>query len=416
MNDIFSGFNKLFSVDSSSTNGMVSPNYSKKTKTPVLTTTTTFKNTASSTINSIKNYVFGNSNNTIKTNKNRNNSISYLQNKNKKKSLISNVKSIISGESGLLQTIFNILLLLLLLYLIYRVLYLLFGPPKDINQSKTEPVFLCNSCSDDEKGKCHLDGTSGPHDASKKYVYSPPDGNKSQERFYIPSDVLNKDETLSHSYATSFWIKVNSETWNDKLYNGIKHKQENQKIIEENYDNCDKNNNDNDNNGNTKDNSGRKCILYRGREDKQVFGFWLSPKNNDIWCQINTKDDAGVLLEEGVMLKNIPLNEWFNITAVIDNRSYEVYMNDKLVKTISLYGTPLESSGNLHITNNGGFNGNLAYLQYFNTTLQPERIKSLHNYYLKEIKKCIKYEKKPDSPSDPQPQPQPQPVCDCNYM
>ena len=423
MNDIFSEFNRIFSVNSSKGVFPSAPTINSKKRSTLTKTTSTFKNTASSTIKSIKNFIFGNKN---KKNISKNNSINNIENQ---QNIFGNngikmpsVKEMVNGESSLLQTIFNILLLLLILYLIYRILKYFFGPPKDINDPNTEPVFLCNACCNGEKGVCHLDGTTGPHDATKKYVYSPPGGNILQERFYIPSNVLNKDETLSHSYATSFWIKVSNENWSTTLYNGIKNKQENQEIIDDNKDKDDKDDKDCKDDKDDKDDKDKsdnddihKCILYRGREDKQVFGFWLSPKNNDIWCQINTKDDAGVILEEGVMLKNIPLNEWFNITAVIDNRSFEVYMNGKLVKSISLYGTPLESAGNLHITNNGGFKGYLAYLQYFNTTLQPERIKSLHNYYLKEIRKCIKYEKKPQPPPNPDPE-KPQPVCDCNYM
>ena len=424
MNNIFSEFNRLFSVNSSKDVFPSAPIINSKKKSTLTKTTSTFKNTASSTIDSFKNLIFGNKNknknkNYISTNK-------LLNNKENQQKIFGNnglkiplVNDIINGESSLLQTIFNILVLLLLLYLIYRVLHYFFGPPKDINDPKTEPVFLCNACSDDRKGKCNLDGSTGPHDATKIYVYRPPGSNISQERYYIPSDILNTEKSLSHSYSTSFWIKVNNETWStNKLYDGIKNKQDNQEIIEEKYENCNKKNDDNQQN-NQRNSDGRKCILYRGKEDKQVFGFWLSPKNNDIWCQINTQDDAGAILEEGVMLKNIPLNKWFNITAVIDNRSFEIYMNDKLVKTISLYGTPFESSGNLYITKNGGFSGNLAYIQYFNTTLQPKRIKILHDYYLKQINKCIKDEKKSNKPQpkpEPKPEPKPKPECDCNYM
>ena len=70
----------------------------------------------------------------------------------------------------------------------------------------------------------------------------------------------------------------------------------------------------------------------------------------------------------------------------------------------------------MYITTNGGFEGNLAYLQYFNATLKPERIKKLHDYYLKKINKCIKKYDKPKPDPGPDPEPDPQPSCPCNYV
>ena len=412
MDNIFSNFNRIFHVNSSKDVFPSAPTINSKKTSTLTKTTSTFKNAASSTVDTVKSFIFGNKN---KKNNSKNNSIYNIENQQNvfgnNGIKIPSFKEMVNGESSLLQTIFNILLLLLLLYLIYRILHYFFGLPKDINDPKTEPVFLCNACGDKGKGDCSLDGTKGPHDATKPYVYRPPGGNISQERFYIPSDALNKEDSLSKSYATSFWIKVDQKTWKNDHYDGIKNKQDNQEIIEDNTtddtkDNT-KDNKNKDDDSMTQD--GRKCILFRGTEDKQVFGFWLSPKSNDIWCQVHTEDDAGAILEEGTMLKNIPLNKWFNITGVIDNRTFEVYMDGKLVKTISLYGSPFNSSGRMYITKNGGFNGSLAYLQYFNTTLQPKRIKTLYSYYLKQVKKCIKEDNKPLPEPSPQPKPQPKP-------
>jgi hypothetical protein len=403
MANIFSNFNRIFHVNSSKDVFPSAPTINSKKTSTLTKTTSTFKNAASSTVDTVKSFIFGNKN------KKNNNKINSKNNIENQKNIFGNngvkipsFKEMINGESSLLQTIFNILLLLLLLYLIYRILNYFFGPPKDINDPKTEPVFLCNACDDNGNGECSLDGTKGPHDATKPYVYRPPGGNISQERFYIPSSALNKEDTLSKSYATSFWIKVDQETWKIENYDGIKNKQDNQEIIED----------DTDKNDDSMTKEGRKCILFRGTEDKQLFGFWLSPKSNDIWCQIHTENEAGVILEEGTIIKNIPLNKWFNITAVIDNRTFEVYMNGKLVKTISLYGLPFNTNGNMYITKNGGFNGSLAYLQYFNTAIQPKRIKILYSYYLKQVKKCIK-EDKPKKPCYPKPEPDPKSDPDC---
>ena len=77
---------------------------------------------------------------------------------------------------------------------------------------------------------------------------------------------------------------------------------------------------------------------------------------------------------------------------VMNEKSLEVYVNGRLVDTISLFGYPLPANGNLHITPNGkGYPGKLAYVQYFNTPIGAQRINRLYKYYLKEIKKCSGY-------------------------
>ena len=377
---------------------------------------TTTSSTSTSTLSNIKSYIMGNNSNSNSKNNSKNNS----------KSKNGFLKYI--GE-GLLKNILILLLILLIAFLLYRLFSYLFGPARFLNDPDTEPVFICNPCNSSKK--CDIDGSEGPHNARKPYFYKPV-GKPELARPFIPSSVLNKPDPITHNYSVSFWMKVDSKNWYSRIrdnetelsgFNG--ENSENQDVIEDQDTPTD----DTTTNDTTTDtliihkknvNKMRnwKSVLYRGSIDKQVFGFWLSPISNTLSCHIHTKTQTEDSVDEGILIPDIPINKWFNITAVINQRSYEVYFNGKLYKTISLYGDPYNASGNMKVTSGGGFKGNLAYLQYFNTPIDAKRINLLYNYYLKEIKRCEKTTKPtpcptpgPDPDPTPDPDPKPTPVC-----
>ena len=374
------------------------------------TTSTTTSSTSTSTLSSIKSYIMGNNSNSNSNSNSKNNS----------KSKNGFLKYI--GE-GVLKNILILLLILLIAFLLYRLFSYLFDPARFLNDPDTEPVFICNPCNSSKK--CDIDGSEGPHNARKPYFYKPV-GKPELARPFIPSSVLNKPDPITHNYSVSFWMKVDSKNWYSRIrdnetelsgFNG--ENSENQDVIEDQDTPTD----DTTTNDTTTDtliihkknvNKMRnwKSVLYRGSIDKQVFGFWLSPISNTLSCHIHTKTQTEDSVDEGILIPDIPINKWFNITAVINQRSYEVYFNGKLYKTISLYGDPYQASGNMKVTYRGGFKGKLAYLQYFNTPIDAKRINLLYNYYLKEIKKCEKTTKPTPCPTpDPEPEPNPIPVC-----
>jgi len=381
------------------------------------------KTESTSTMSSIKSYIMGN------------NSNSNSKSKSKTKTNSKNGNSIMKyiGE-GVLKNILVVLLILLIAFLLYRLFSYLFGPARFLNDPDTEPVFICKPCNSSKK--CDIDGSQGSHNATKPYFYKPV-GKPESARSFIPSDVLNKPDPITHNYSVSFWMKVDSKNWYSRLgddnetelsgFNG--ENSENQDVIEDqDTPTDDTTSTDTTSTDDTstdaliihKKNVNKmknwSSVLYRGSKKKQVFGFWLSPISNTLSCHLHTKTRKEDSVDEGVLIPDIPINKWFNITAVINQRSYELYFNGKLYKTISLYGDPYEASGNMKITSGGGFKGELAYLQYFNTPIDAKRINLLYKYYLKEIIKCEKTSKPcpdptPDPTPTPTPDPTPTPVC-----
>lgn len=165
-----------------------------------------------------------------------------------------------------------------------------------------------------------------------------------------PLTIPYKDvtETTPNLYTYSFWLYINGEPndnnyWGNYRFNEWKH------VLH------------------------RGGKLVDGRVKFQSPGFWLSPSTNTLYAAISTKSDI-----EYITLGDIDLDKWVNIVFVINQTTIEIYKNCKLEKTYTLYN-PIINVGqtDLLITQNGGFAGNIAYLQYFNRALQPGDIQAL---------------------------------------
>ena len=80
---------------------------------------------------------------------------------------------------------------------------------------------------------------------------------------------------------------------------------------------------------------------------KQFPGFWLSPGTN----RLNICLDTSGSTRELVIVDNIPLRRWINITCVIDSYAVGIYIDGKLTNSYALNAQPLAiaGSGNIYI-------------------------------------------------------------------
>ncbi len=77
-----------------------------------------------------------------------------------------------------------------------------------------------------------------------------------------------------------------------------------------------------------------------------------------------------------IKIENINLQKWVNIIVTINNRSVDIYMNGKLVKTHTfnnVIDTTKINEGNILVTPDGGFSGFVSKIQYFPYHVSPER-------------------------------------------
>ena len=199
---------------------------------------------------------------------------------------------------------------------------------------------------------------------------SPLDCSNSESALVIsPSDYKNEVDSSYFSY--SFWLYVNN---NNSLYK---------------------------NNWSNYRYSEWKSIFYAGNKEisnndlssvKQFPGFWFSPKLNNIVLLFQT-DSSTV---ERMEIMDVPMNRWFNLILVVENKSASVYVNCKMENNFSLVSSsPNTSDYNLYIAKDGstnsdnknGFPGFMANLSYYNYPLNQSQINDICNEYGSKFKK-----------------------------
>ena len=80
---------------------------------------------------------------------------------------------------------------------------------------------------------------------------------------------------------------------------------------------------------------------------------------------------------EIVPISNIPAKKWIHVAIVVEQKSVDVYINGVLHTHHSIIQVPRQNSGTVHTGINGGFEGKLANLFYYNYFLKPSDIPAL---------------------------------------
>ena len=94
-------------------------------------------------------------------------------------------------------------------------------------------------------------------------------------------------------------------------------------------------------------------------------GLYISPSTNELTVIMNTFN----VINEQIVIPNIPLNKWMNVIIRCRNHHLDVYINGTIAKSIQLSGVPKQNYGNVYIAANGGFSGYVSNLWYYNYSL-----------------------------------------------
>ena len=125
-----------------------------------------------------------------------------------------------------------------------------------------------------------------------------------------------------------------------------------------------------------------KCVFYKGNDstpDKGLNfpnnapGLYIAPNTNALVVMMNTYST----INEEILIPDIPLNKWVNVIIRCTNKTLDVYINGVIAKSHQLHGVPKQNYGNVYVAKNGGFNGQIADLFYYNYALGTTAIQSL---------------------------------------
>jgi hypothetical protein len=123
---------------------------------------------------------------------------------------------------------------------------------------------------------------------------------------------------------------------------------------------------------------GQPKIIF-GRLDKNnkpAPSVVLDPMQNNVKVSMSVypgnRSDNEVI--HNCNVANVPIQKWVNLMISVFNKTMDIYMDGKLVRTCMLPGLPrLDNTSDLAITPAGGFSGFTSKLQYWEDSADPQR-------------------------------------------
>jgi hypothetical protein len=102
-------------------------------------------------------------------------------------------------------------------------------------------------------------------------------------------------------------------------------------------------------------------------------GLYIKPNTNELVVIMNTFN----VINEEIAIPNIPLNKWLNVIIRCRKNILDVYINGTITRSISLSGVPKQNFGDVYVAQNGGFQGNISNLWYYNYALGTAEIQQI---------------------------------------
>uniref|UniRef100_A0A6C0IKV1 LamG-like jellyroll fold domain-containing protein n=1 Tax=viral metagenome TaxID=1070528 RepID=A0A6C0IKV1_9ZZZZ len=104
-------------------------------------------------------------------------------------------------------------------------------------------------------------------------------------------------------------------------------------------------------------------------------GVYLEPKTNNLRVMMDTVKygDANT----SIVVENMPIKKWIHLAIRLQNKIIDIYVNGTLSKRMVLSNVPKQNYSDVYIAQNGGFNGKLSSLRYYNSALNVFDINSI---------------------------------------
>jgi len=102
-------------------------------------------------------------------------------------------------------------------------------------------------------------------------------------------------------------------------------------------------------------------------------GLYIAPNTNSLVVVMNTFN----VINEEIVIPDIPINKWVNVIIRCQNTTLDVYINGTIARSINLVGVPPQNYGDVYVAMNGGFDGYISNLWYYDYALGTAAIQNL---------------------------------------
>ena len=125
-----------------------------------------------------------------------------------------------------------------------------------------------------------------------------------------------------------------------------------------------------------------KHVFYKGNNNLEsnglnfpnnAPGLYIAPNTNALIVMMNTFND----INEETVIPDIPLNKWVNVIIRCQNNKLDIYVNGTITRSVQLMGVPKQNYGDVFVAANGGFNGYISNLWYYNYALGTSEISNI---------------------------------------
>jgi hypothetical protein len=102
-------------------------------------------------------------------------------------------------------------------------------------------------------------------------------------------------------------------------------------------------------------------------------GLYIAPNTNSLVVMMNTYN----VINEEIVIPDIPMNKWVNVIIRCQGTKLDVYVNGTITRSINLVGVPKQNYGDVYVAMNGGFDGYISNLWYYNYSLGTAAIQKM---------------------------------------
>ena len=122
-----------------------------------------------------------------------------------------------------------------------------------------------------------------------------------------------------------------------------------------------------------------KHILHKGDSSPapvfQAPGIWMDQSSNEIVVVMNTFNKTDT--KDGCVVSNIPIGLWVNLIVICIENKIDIYVNGGLKNRCTLNGIPMQNMGDVYITQNGGYDGFISKVRYYNYALPYWKVEQI---------------------------------------
>jgi hypothetical protein len=104
-------------------------------------------------------------------------------------------------------------------------------------------------------------------------------------------------------------------------------------------------------------------------------GVYIAPNTNSLVIMMNTFN----VINEEIIIPDIPINKWVNLIIRCENSTVDIYVNGTIARSLNLVGVPKQNYGDVYVAMNGGFDGYISNLWYYNYALGTAAIQNIVN-------------------------------------